>query len=78
MKFKYIGAEPSDVFGLKWVHGVTHEVEDGHAIRKLSGNPFFMAAVDGANPEPPKPEAQVLPMKKARKAKPNGDDTNAG
>lgn len=42
MKFRYIGQESdADVFGLTFPQGVSVEVHDGHAIRKLSAHPLF-------------------------------------
>lgn len=40
-KFRFIGDEPSDVFGFSWVHGTEHEVTDAHAVKKLTNNCFF-------------------------------------
>lgn len=40
-RFRFIGEEPSDVFGLSWINGAEHEVTDAHAVKKLTHNCFF-------------------------------------
>lgn len=47
MKFRFTGHEPSDLYGFKWFPGTVHEVEDAHAVKKLSNHPMFEVA-DGA------------------------------
>jgi hypothetical protein len=46
MKFRYIGEEYSEIFGFKWVTGVVHDVEDAHAVTKLSRMTTLFAAAD--------------------------------
>ncbi len=41
MRFRFIGDEPSDLYGFKWAKGVSHDVTDEHSIRKLSGSILF-------------------------------------
>ncbi len=60
MKFRYIGAEPTEWFGHQWIKGVEHDITDEHAIRKLTGSVLFetvgekpaKAAKAAAKPEP--------------------------
>lgn len=47
MKFRFIGEETSDLYGFKWHPGTTHDVEDAHAVKKLTNHPMFEQA-DGA------------------------------
>lgn len=41
MKFRFVGEQPSEVFGFKWYPGTEHDVTDAHAIGKLKINCFF-------------------------------------
>lgn len=55
--FVYTGEEGTEAFGLRFPFNVPVQVEDEHAIRKLSGNRFFTELVDGVeilDAEPPK------------------------
>ena len=46
--FTYIGDEQgTDAFGLLFPAGVAVEVTDGHAIKKLRGNQYFVEVFDG-------------------------------
>jgi hypothetical protein len=48
MKFRYIGEEYSEIFGFKWATGMVHDVEDAHAVTKLSRmTNLFELAADG-------------------------------
>lgn len=55
MKFRYIGDEYTEWFGHKWMTGTEHDIEDEHAIGKLSISALF-EKVEGA-------EAQTAPAK---------------
>jgi hypothetical protein len=79
MKFRFIGHEPSDLYGFKWFPGTTHDVEDAHAVKKLSNHPMFEVAEAGeakamaqrfapAEVTLQTPE-NVTPIRKPRKAK---------
>lgn len=46
--FVYTGEEGTEAFGLRFPFNEPVEVNDPHAIRKLSGNRFFTEVVDGA------------------------------
>ncbi len=67
MRFRFIGPEPAEVFGYKWTLGVVHDVLEEHAIGKLSNHAHFERA-DGT-PPPAMASAEVVPMKKPRKAR---------
>ena len=43
MKFRFIGDEPSTVFGFDWLKGTIHDVDDPHAIGKLTHSALFEA-----------------------------------
>jgi hypothetical protein len=48
MKFRYIGTSAlPQCFGFDWTPGTVHDVEDAHAVTKLSRNPMFEPAADG-------------------------------
>lgn len=49
MKFKFIGTQYSEVFGLQWRPGDTHDVTDAHAIGKLTTHPMFQAVTAAAH-----------------------------
>ena len=65
MLFTYIGEEPeTTAFGLRFPHGVSVEVTDPHAVRKLTNNCFFAAVVDGVEVlEPVEPKRRGRPPK---------------
>lgn len=75
MKFRYVGDEYTEWFGLKWMTGTEHDVTDEHAIRKLSGSALF-AKVEAA------PVAETVPSaqkpRKQRTVTADGNDQNAG
>lgn len=55
--FVYTGEEGTEAFGLRFPFNEPVQVEDEHAIRKLSGNRFFTELVDGVeilDADPPK------------------------
>lgn len=45
--FVYTGEEGTEAFGLRFPFNEPVIVENEHAIRKLSGNRFFVEVVDG-------------------------------
>lgn len=51
MRFRYVGEEPCEWFGFKWLHGVEHDVTDAHAVGKLCSSVLF-EAVDEAETVP--------------------------
>lgn len=53
MKFRFIGEEPTLIFGLQWIKGTVHDVTDDHAVRKLSGSVLW-EKVEGGGEEPKK------------------------
>jgi len=41
MRFRYIGDQDTEIFGLKWTAGAEHDVADPHAVGKLSASILF-------------------------------------
>lgn len=89
MKFKFVGAEPSEFFGFFWSCGVVHDVTDDHAIRKLSNSVLFEAVESAPVAELPKGEPPVeqetkekfedyvqQPKRRGRAPKVNDGDAN--
>ena len=59
MKFRYVGEEMTEWFGFKWFPNTEHDVEDAHAIGKLTNSVLFEAV-----------EGEPLPVSEPVKNKP--------
>lgn len=55
MRFRYIGEEYTEWFGFKWMNGTEHDVEDAHAIAKLSNSVLFAKVAEQPSAEAVKP-----------------------
>lgn len=78
MKFKYIGDEITEWFGLKWLPNEAHDVTDAHAIGKLTNSALFEVVSDAVTFEalPPKNKGGRPRKIVTVEAEPNGDDQN--
>ncbi|MBK8467830.1 MAG: hypothetical protein IPL32_18620 [Chloracidobacterium sp.] len=75
MKFRYVGEEMTEWFGLKWAPGTQHDVEDAHAIGKLTNSVLF-EAVEGESIDPVKNKGGRPRKTVMVEAEANGDDQN--
>lgn len=60
MRFRYVGEEYTEWFGLKWMTGTEHDVTDEHAVSKLKNSVLFQAVEAAPHSAP---EAAAAPRR---------------
>ena len=75
MRFRYVGEEYTEWFGLKWMTGTEHEVTDAHAVSKLKNSVLFQA-VEAVEPAPVKNKGGRT--RKIVEVEADGDDAYEG
>jgi hypothetical protein len=61
MKFKYVGDEFTEVFGIQWKPGDTQDVASAYAANKLRFHPMFEAADAKDKPKAGDKPAAMVP-----------------
>mgnify|MGYP006374821135 CR=1 FL=1 len=72
MRFRYVGKEMTEWFGKQWMHGIEHDIDDPHAIAKLSNSALVETVGDLAGTQTAEPKRRGR-LRKEHNGEPNDD-----